>query len=451
MQSITQIVLTAGITALACSASSAADQEAAQFQTDFLSGKLTWQNVLDRAKEEGKVSFFYWGGNDVLNVWIESTVGPAMTAHGITLQPNRITNTKDAVDLVLAESAAGKTIGQGSADTIWVNGENFYTLARQELLFGAFAKSLPNSRNFDWDSGDPRSLPNLQDFGTETKAREIPWSSEQYVCAVNRKLVQSGDTPSTFEELESYLTKNPGKFAYVKPPNGVGTTFVLSTIYAHNPDGTGAKPFQKSAGELGADEIVRLIEPGMNYLKSLEPLLLSDKTGMPRYVRDTTTAEGLFRDGEIHFTCDFGTYGAATKIAIGHYPETAEAMIFPKGHMIKNKSFLAIPSNASNPAAALVFANYMASVEAQAKKLGFVGYPPGVDHWMLSSKDVKTIANAAPPHVGVTQAELDANAVPDTNASLVEVIEAVWLGHIGRGSTESVEALVAAALSGVSK
>ena len=434
-----------GIALAVCTPALAAERTAAQFRDAFLAGELQWQDVLDRAKREGEVSFFYWGGNDVLNVWMDSAPGQAMSALGVAMKANRLTNTRDAVDLVLSDAAAGKTIGEGSADLIWLNGENFRMLADNDLLFGPFADKLPHSNNFDWDPDDHRSHPNLWDFGTETKAREIPWSSEQYVCAVNRQYVAADDTPSTFSDLKDYLQKNTGSFGYIAPPNELGTTFVVAALYAHNPDGDGATPFQKSADALGAEELARLIEPGMDYLKALAPLLLKDDSGAPRYIADEVESNVLFRAGTTHFTCAFGTYAAATKITTGRYPTSAEAMIFPKDMMIKNKSFLAIPGNAAHPAAALVLANYMASVEAQAGKLSFVGYPPGIDHWMLDSEEAEKMAHAAPPHVGVTQAELDSNATPDINASLIDIVVSVWKDYVRDGSTETVADLVSVA------
>lgn len=422
---------------------SAADKGATQFRQAFLGDKLKWQDVLDRAADEGQVRFLYRGSNDVLNLWVESAIGPAMEALSITFLPNRLTSTRDAVDLVVAETKAGKLAGQGSADLIWLNGENFYILAQDNLLFGAFAQKLPSSRNFDWNPNDHRTHANLWDFGTQIQNREIPWSSQQFVCAVNRRYVAENATPHTFADLKSYLDRNPGKFAYVKPPNGNGSTFVLAALYAFNPDATGAQPFQQSITAIAAGDLARIITPGMDYLKSLEPFLYSEDNGEPHYPSDAKASDTLFREGKTHFTCEFGTYAAATKVATGHYPNTAEAMIFPKALMIKNKNYLAIPSNAANPAAALVLANYLSSIEAQAGKLRVVGFPTGIDHWMLSGDDIKSIESAAPPHVGVTQAQLDTNAVPDTNASLVDIINTVWRGYIENGSDQTIEELVA--------
>ncbi|MFK7878993.1 ABC transporter substrate-binding protein [Roseobacter sp.] len=426
-------------------------QDATAFRDGFIAGDISWEDVQARAKEEGEVNLYYWGGSDKINIWMDSVAVPGLAAEGVTLNPVRITGTKDAVDLVLAEKGSGKGLGEGSVDAIWVNGENFATLKRQDALMGAFADKLPNSANIEWNPDDPRALLNLRDFGVETNASEMPWSGQQYVCAVNTTRVPSGDAPGTFAELMTYLEANPGKFTYVKPPHFIGNTFVQATIYAHNPDGNGAVPFQASIEELGAAELARLITPGMEYLKELEPKLLGAAGGNARYPEDPKALDGLFLNGEIDFSCQFGLYGVATGLRDGTYPEGAEQFIFPEGNMIKNKNYLVIPGNAPNPAAAMVMANYMASVDAQATKLEIAGMPPGIDPWRLSEADVTKLTEASPGFVGVTQAELDANTAPDTNATLVDVIEATWLEYIERDSTESIAAIVETAVANLNK
>ena len=432
---------------LACTPVVAADDAAAQFQTDFLAGKLDWDAVLTAAQAEGEVQFFYWGGDDNLNIWMDTVVAPAMAELGVTLVANRTTGTKDAVDLVIADAASGRNIGNGSVDAIWLNGENFFTLKQQDLLFGSFVEALPNAVNFEWDEADPRSQLNLRDFGTTTDGAEAPWSGEQYVCAVNRAALPAEQTPHTFDDLRAYLETNPGKFAYIKPPHYLGNTFVQQVLYAFNPDGTGAEPFQRSIDELGAVELARLAAPGFEYLKEIEPFLLGGPQGAVRYPEDAAAAEGLFRNSEIHINCGFGLYAVATKRADGSYPQTAEEIIFPAGNMIKNKNYLAIPANAPNPAASLVFANYMSSVEAQVTKLELVGYPAGIDPWTLDAAAASALQAAAPAHFGVTQDELDANIAPDTNASLVDVIEATWLDYIERKSALPFAEIVANAVA----
>ena len=433
--------------ALAFAAAASAGEAEHEFRADFLDGTLQWSEVEQRAREEGSVNFYFWGGDDSLNVWMDRVVTPALDQEGISFNPVRITGTKDAVDLVLAELNAGKKIGAGSVDVVWVNGENFAALKRQDALFGPFARLLPNAENLEWSSDDPRSVLNLRDFGVETLGQEMPWSSEQYVCAVNRARVDEAGTPSTFAALRAYLEENPGKFTYVKPPHYIGNTFVQEAIYAHNPDGTGAEAFQAPLEEIGASELARLIGPGLEYLKNLEPLLLGAEGGAgPHYPEDIAALEGFFLNGQIDFACKFGLYGVATGLAKGTYPEKAEAFIFPEGYMIKNKSYLAIPANAPNPAAALVLINYMTSLEAQISKLEHVGLPAGIDPWLLAPQERRVLEEAAPGHIGVEQAELDENAAPDANATLVDVIEAAWLEYIERDSSRTIADIVAEAV-----
>lgn len=441
-----RVLFSAGLAAIIVNQSSLAD-EPDQFRTDFLDRKTSWNDVLERAVQEGTVNLHYWGGSDQINIWMDQIAAKGLAEKGIKLNPVRITSTKDSIDLVLAEIAAGKDLGEGSVDAIWVNGENFATLKQQGALFGSFADKLPNSALIEWNENDPRSLLNLRDFGVETNYAEMPWSGEQYVCAVNTDRLDKGDAPNNFAQLEDYLTKNPGKFIYMKPPHYLGNTFVQATIYAHNPDGTGAEPFQKSADELGAAELARLIKPGLDYLKGIEPLLLGGPKGNIRYPEDAATLDGLFRNGEIDFSCKFGLYAVAQQLNDGTYPEGAESFVFPEDYMIKNKNYLAIPSNAPNPASALVLANFMTSVDAQISKLKYTGMPPGIDPWKLTENDAEALEAASPGYHGLTQEELDSNTAPDTNATLVDIIEATWLEYIERKSSENIENIILKAMA----
>lgn len=436
------LILSGGI------ANAQTDDEA--FRDAFLAGDLDWNAVLARAAEEGEVNLYYWGGSDLLNIWMDSVVTPEMAALGVRFNAVRITSAKDVVDLIIAERNSGKDLGQGSVDAMWVNGENFATLKAQDALFGPFATLLPNARNIDWNPDDPRATLNLRDFGVETGGAEMPWSGEQYVCAVNTARVDAADVPHTFADLRAYLEANPGKFAYVKPPHYLGNTFVQEAIYAHNPDGTGAAPLQSSIDEVGSEELARLITPGLQYLKDLEPFLLG-AGGKARYPEDGATLDGLFLNGEVDFNCKFGLYAVAVNLSTGAYPEGAEAFVFPQGNMIKNKNYIMIPGNTSHPAAALVLADHLASVESQISKLDAVGHPAGIDAWMLSEADAAALAAASPGLVGVMQEELDANAAPDTNATLVDVIEATWLEYIERGSDAPIADIVARAVANLAR
>ncbi|MBE7637266.1 ABC transporter substrate-binding protein [Sneathiella sp. P13V-1] len=422
---------------LSASVTLAADKAASDFRDAFLNGKATWADVEARAKEEGEVNWFHWGGSEKLNAWIERAVVPVMREKGITLKTTRIGGTREAVDLVLADKQAGKGIGEGSVDMIWLNGDNFYTLAQQDALFGSFANKVPHAVNFAFDPADPRSQLNLADFGTPTEAREMPWSGEQYVCYIDTSRLSQADAPKDFKELESWLVKNPGRFTYVKPPHYIGNTFVQTVMYAH---GGGFKPFQKSISEFTPESFAALVKPGFEYLKRIEPNLL------PVYPQNQAANQAMYNNGEVDMACEFGLYFVANQRESGAFSDTTETVLFPKSGMIKNKNFLAIPSNSPHPAAALVLANVMSTVDLQISKLKDIGYPLGVDIFKLSAEDQKRAVDAAPKQYGVTDAELAGAAVADTNASLVKVIEAIWIEYIERKSDKPFNEIVANAM-----
>lgn len=425
--------------------------EAEAFRSAFLAGELSWDQVLERARAEGTVVWAHWGGSETLNTWIDTVVKPELAALGVTLQTSRLTNTRDVVDLILAETAAGRGVGEGSTDAIWINGENFFTLSSQGLNFGSFADLLPNSVYFHFDPANPASGPNLYDFGYPTSKEEMPWSGDQYVCAIDTARLPRAEAPSNFAELETWLRANPGRFTYIRPPHYNGNTFVQTVLYALNPDGTGYQPFQMSADALGAEEFLRLATPGYEYLQRIEPFLLGGggadgRRGSPIYPEDQNGLDALFVNGEIDMACQFGMYNTAISIETGQYPESVENVIFPTDGMIKNKNFIGVPINAPNPAAAMVLANVLSSPDNQISKLGAIGYVLGVDADLLGPELQAQIDAVAPSLTGVTYDELGAATVPDTNASLVDVIEGTWVQFIER-RTGDLAASVAAAFA----
>ena len=425
-----------------------AQSDAEAFRDAFLAGEVSWDEVLERAQSEGEVRWFHWGGSDELNFWVEQEVAPALAELGITLQTSRVPDTRDAVDQVLADEATGNGLGEGTVDAVWINGENFLTLAAQDLLFGAFADKLPNSQYFYLAEDDPKALINRRDNGFPTELREVPWAQFQYTCMVDTARLPREDAPSTLDELEAFLQNNPGRFTYVRPPDYIGNTFVQSVLYASSQED--ATAFLEPLDAYTPEEFAQLITPGFEYLRRLEPFLLGGSgqegvRGRPIYPENQAANEAFFINGEVDMLCQMGAFTAAIGVQNGRFSETTENVVFPEGNMLANKSFIAIPATAPNPAAALVLANVLSSPESHISKLGALGYFPGVDVPLLSKAQQRSVEEAAPSLRGLTFGDLAANEVPDTNATLIEVIQEVWGGYILEDSERSVLELVEAA------
>ena len=145
-----------------------------------------------------------------------------------------------------------------------------------------------------------------------------------------------------------------------------------------------------------------------------------------------------------HMICRFGVGTTSVDVKNGHLPPTMQNIIFPVGGLIQNKNFIGIPGNCPHPAAALVLANLIGSVDGQISWMKAIGGVSGMDAPALSAADQARVAEAMPDTMGVSIADVSSNTVPDTNASLVDILEGTWIDYIQRADTErSFEQIVA--------
>ena len=428
------------------------DPDALAFRDAFLTGAASWDEVRARAALEGVVRWYHWGGSEELNLWIDAVVAPELAAQGVHLESVRLPATRDAVDVVLAEAAAGRGLGRGSVDLIWINGDNFRSLAQADLLFGPFAGAVPNAGNFVLDPDDPAAAVNLLDVGTPTLLRSIPWYAGQYVCYVDTARLPRSLAPRTHLELEALARERPGRFTYVRPPDYIGTAFVQQVVLAMQPEAPDASAFLDDVALLAPQEAARLLEPGFAYLRRLEPFLLGGggvdgARGAPVYPPSAAAWERLVATGEIDMACEDNLFHAQSAVERGRLPETVQAIVFPEGLMRVNKSFLAIPANAPHPAAALLLADALSSFESHVSKLELIGYPVALDGVRLSDVQRAAVLAASPDLRGLDYDTLAAQAHPEMHASWVPLIDRVWERFVAEASPRSVEALVTEALS----
>jgi putative spermidine/putrescine transport system substrate-binding protein len=440
------------------------DASALAFRDAFLGGALDWPLVVERARAEGVVRWYHWGGSEELNTWIDAVVVPALAQEGIRVESVRLPATRDAVDVVLAEAAAGRGLGRGSVDLIWINGDNFRTLAQADLLFGPFADRVPNAVWYALDPSDPAAAINLFDLGTPTLLRSIPWFAGQYVCFVDTARLPLERAPRTHADLAALARDRPGRFTYVRPPDYIGTAFVQQAVVALYADAVargasasaadthGLDAFLNDVDQLGAAEVARLLEPGFAYLRALEPFLLGGGgaegvRGAPVYPPSAAAWERLVAGGEIDLACEDNVFHAQSAVERGRLPESVRTIVFPEGAMRVNKSFLAIPANAPNPAAALVLADHLSSFESHVSKLELIGYPIALDLPRLTSEQRALALAASPDLRGIDYDDLAEHASPDMHASWVPLIDRLWERWIAGASPLAFGDLVANVLA----
>jgi putative thiamine transport system substrate-binding protein len=135
----------------------------------------------------------------------------------------------------------------------------------------------------------------------------------------------------------------------------------------------------------------------------------------------------MLADGELKLSLTFNPNEAANLIVTKQLPASAYSFGFTGG-TIGNVHFLAIPANASAKAGAQVFANFLLSPEAQARKADIAIWGDGsvLDPKKLPKQAASTASKPAP---GALSENVPTRAEP--HASWVESLEAEWLRRYG--------------------
>jgi putative thiamine transport system substrate-binding protein len=307
-----------------------------------------WQAVLEAARGQ-TVWWHAWGGDPKINDFIAWLGAEAQVRHGVSIEHVKLAATADAVARVLAEQQAGQTT-EGAVDLIWINGENFAAMRDKGLLFGPFATDLPN-----WPLVDVAGKPAVvTDFTQPTAGFESPWALAQLVFEHDSARLPA--PPKTLAALRDWIKATPGRFTYPQPPDYLGLTFLKQVLY-----GVIADParLQSPVGDSYATDTA----PLWAFLDDIHPALWRQARAFP----ENEPALGqLLADGETDVSFAFNPGRASAEIAAGNLANTVRTFVLDGG-TIGNASFVAIPFNATHPAAAQVIANLLLEPEVQAR------------------------------------------------------------------------------------
>jgi putative thiamine transport system substrate-binding protein len=317
-----------------------------------------------------------------------------------------------AVARVLAEQAAGQTSG-GAVDLIWINGENFAAMKSKDLLFGPFAETLPNFALVD-TMANPATV---TDFTLPTEGYESPWAMARLVFEYDTARLTT--PPASIGALLDWARSNPGRFTYPQPPDYLGVTFLKQALYALLPDPTVLQsPFT-------SDEA---LAPLWTYLDALHPVLWRKAAAFPA---NEPSLGQLLADAEIDISLSFNPGRASAEILAGNLADTVRTFV-PMGGSLGNASFLAIPFNASQPAAAQVMADLFLSpkVQARAQDPAILGFQTVLAMDRLTAQDAKTFADLKLGPATLSPADLGP-ALLEPHASWVTRISDEWVKRYG--------------------
>ena len=374
-----------------------------------------WPAVLAEAKGQ-TVYFHAWGGSPRINAYIDWAAQEVDMRYGVSVEHVKVSDTANVVSQIIAEKAAGQEEG-GSVDLVWINGENFASLKQKDLLLPmSWAPDLPN-----YAFADVKGKPTLTtDFTVPTDGLESPWGMAQlsfyYDSAITKTL------PGSAAELLAWAKKNPGRFAYPKPPDFLGSTFLkqLALELADDPSVL-SQPVTDATYQPVADKLFA-------YLDALHPVLWRSGRAFPDNV---SSLQNLLADGEIEIAFTFNPGDASSAIANDELPETVRSFTFKEG-TIGNSHFVSIPFNANAKAGALVLADFLLSPEAQARKQdpAIWGDPTVLDITSLPEQD-KALFDALDLGIATLKPEELGPALPEPHASWMERLEAEWAERYG--------------------
>lgn len=310
----------------------------------------SWQSIEKKAQGQ-TVDWYMWGGSPAVNAYVNGYLATELKSRfNITLRQVPVKDIAEIVSKLAVEKQAGKT-EDGSVDLIWINGENFRTCKKLNLLHGPFANILPNIKNLDVDSPALKS-----DFGTPVEYMESPWGSSQLVMIYDS--ARTPEPPKTVPDLLTWIKENPGRFTYPAPPDFTGSAF-LRHIFYHESGSSNRwqKPYTRGDLKNSADKT----------FATLRELKHSLWRGGATYPESPVKMDTLFADKEIDFSFSYQQGSASQNIRDGIFENTVRTFVFENG-TISNTHFVAIPFNAKDKNGAMVVANFLLSPEAQLEK-----------------------------------------------------------------------------------
>lgn len=376
-----------------------------------------WDDAL--AEAHGQTVYFNaWGGSDNINAYIRWAGDAVKTRFGVTVVQVKLDDTAKAVTTVLAEKSAGRD-SEGSVDLIWINGENFAAMKRQDLLFApGWATRLPN-----WPLADIKTMPTIAtDFTIPTEGLESPWGSAKLVFFYDEARTAKSELPDSAAGLLSWAKAHPGRFSYPQPPDFSGTSFLKQVLSEQIADKT---KLQTPVNDATFDQDAA---PLFAYLDQLHPLLWRKGKAFPQNYPDM---KQKLADGELDIIFAFNPAEASAGIAAGELPDTVRSFAF-SGGTLGNTHFVAIPYNAKAKAGALVLANFLLSPEAQARKQDpkVWGDPTVLALDSLSDAD-RAAFRALDLGVATLQPDQLGPTLPEPHPDWMTRIEAEWIKRYG--------------------
>ncbi|NTU88979.1 MAG: ABC transporter substrate-binding protein [Actinobacteria bacterium] len=371
-----------------------------------------WDALLEEANGQ-TVTFYGWGGDENRNEWLDTVVAETLKdKYGITLERVPM-NINDILTKLSGEIQAD--VADGSIDFIWINGENFYSAKDNGYLYGPFTEYLPNFVSYV----DAASAEVSYDFGEPVEGYEAPYGKAQMLLWVDA--AKTPDMPTDAEKFLAFCKEHPGQVTYPAAGDFTGTAFISCLIAAV----IGKEEFEKLTKiEADIDKIKEIIEPGLEYLRSLNPYLWQEGKTFPA---DSGTVSQMFADGELVLNMGYST--PQLDMDNGVIPATVRPFLLDNG-TVGNTNFMAIAKNASHKAAAMVAINEILSPEIQASQYEMLTTITVLDTDKLDSEQKAAFDDVVLGDGSLPLDEMLSKRIAEASGVAVPLIEELWTNEV---------------------
>ncbi|MGQ4668073.1 extracellular solute-binding protein [Metabacillus halosaccharovorans] len=315
-------------------------------------------------REVTKISLYSSGSQNVESFW--ETVIPKFEE----------THKNIDVEFVFVPSGTG---GQATIDRI-IAAKKANKDSEVDIYEGALADILRSEDEgglfYQLTTDSIENLKNVQEAnmsGTQNLA--VPYRASSVVLAYNSETVK--DVPDTAEELNTWIKKNPGRFAYNDPSTGgAGSSFVLSTVYNELGD---------DAMNIQDESIMNEWGTGIEKLKDMAPYLY--KEGV--YPKKNQGTLDLLANGEVDMIPAWSDM-ALEQMNAKLLPETIELKQIQPAFTGGPAYLMAVDNgDEERKEASETFLNYVLTQEVQELVIDKMYGYPGIKWELLSEDDQK--------------------------------------------------------------
>lgn len=329
----TKTILAVGFSAVIGTSAMAADQSE-------LLGK-SWDDIVAQAKQEGEVSWFVW----YFQPRYREVAAAFTEKYGIKVVIPEGTH-EGNIDKFLAESKRG----QGDIDVLAMGADRIDLFDPTKLALGPLNDVMPNGNTVRGEVG-----------GNDGQGYAFAYWGNQTGIAYDPEKIADADLPQSIADFEAYFAANPGQIGFNYEKGGSGPSFVQNI----SRNLTGAGPEGWLDGEV--------TEERMGSLQVVWDWFLKHTDG---YVITASNTDSITRLSGREFTLvaawEDHLYGLQVK---GEIDKRIKFYI-PEFGMNGGGNFNMVPLNAPNPAAAIVFLDWISSAETQTKFNQIFGAAP---------------------------------------------------------------------------